>query len=170
MVSEVNAPGSGGGQASPKRCAETHTRGRLNAYRWPRRSGPTAGTAVRTAVTAFSRKDEVGGSSPPRPTAGPDQRKRWLNTGEGSSWCASRAAWQGTPAERFSHMDLCPESGRLGCGLRQRSWGIPGFATPVCWSRLAGSAPSAGVVTDAVAHERAQGRSRCPHRAAAGCG
>jgi hypothetical protein len=39
MVSGVNAPGIGGGQASPKRCAETHARGRLNAYRWPRMVG-----------------------------------------------------------------------------------------------------------------------------------
>ena len=35
MVSKVNAPGVGGGQTSPKRCAETHTRGRLNAYLRP---------------------------------------------------------------------------------------------------------------------------------------
>jgi hypothetical protein len=93
MVSEVNAPGIGGGPASPKRCAETHTRGRLNAYRWPRMVGRdlrTRRSAQRLPHSAD--KDEAGGSSPPRPTAGPDQRKRWLNTGEGSSWCASRAA------------------------------------------------------------------------------
>ena len=35
MVSKVNAPGVGGGQTSPKHCAETHTRGRLNAYLRP---------------------------------------------------------------------------------------------------------------------------------------
>ena len=168
MVSEVNAPGSGGGQASPSAVRERIPAGRLNAYLGPDGRERPAGTAVRTAVTAFSRKDEVGGSSPPRPTAGPDQRKRWLNTGEGSSWCASRAAWQGTPAERFSHMDLCPESGRLGCGLRQRSWGDPwGFAATACRLQLVGCAPSAGVVTDAVARVRAQGGSRCRSRAVA---
>jgi len=43
MVSEVNTPGLGGGQASPKRCAETDTRGRLNTYLWSRRSGATCG-------------------------------------------------------------------------------------------------------------------------------
>jgi hypothetical protein len=42
--------------------------------------------------------------------------------------------------------------------------------TRACWSRLGASAPSAGVVTDAVAREHARGRSRGRSRAAAWCG
>ena len=69
MVSAVNPPGTGGGQGSPKRRAETHTRGRLNAYRWPRMVGRdlrTRRSAQRLPHSAD--KDEAGGSSPPRPT------------------------------------------------------------------------------------------------------
>jgi hypothetical protein len=43
-------------------------------------------------------------------------------------------------------------------------------ATSAYWSRPAAFTPWAGVVTDAVAHRRAQGCSRCRRRAAAGCG
>jgi hypothetical protein len=47
---------------------------------------------------------------------------------------------------------------------------VASLSSPACWSRRAGSAPSAGVVTDAGARERAQDRSRCWSRAVAGCG
>src|SRR4029453_17591095 len=92
MVSEVNATRFRRWQSKPKCCAETHTRGRLNAYLDPdgRRDLRERRSAQRLPHSAD--KDEAGGTSPPRPAAGPEQRKRWLDTGEGSSWCASRAA------------------------------------------------------------------------------
>jgi hypothetical protein len=79
MVSEGNAPGLGGGQSSPKRCARTQTSGPVE--RIP--LAPTVGSDLRERRSAqrlphSADKDEAGGSSPPRPTAGPDQRKRWL--------------------------------------------------------------------------------------------
>ena len=67
--------------------------GRLNAYLWPRRSGATSGNGGPHSGSRIQPiRMRPKGSSPPRPTAGPEQRKCWLNTGEGSSWCTSRAA------------------------------------------------------------------------------
>jgi hypothetical protein len=44
MVSEVNAPGLGGGPSKPQAlCRERIPVCRLNAYLWPRRSGATCG-------------------------------------------------------------------------------------------------------------------------------
>jgi hypothetical protein len=62
MVSAVNAPGSGGGQSRPKRCAE-------NAYQWPVERiplAPTVGSDLRKRRSAHSGyrhlagKDEAG--------------------------------------------------------------------------------------------------------------
>jgi hypothetical protein len=171
MVSEGNAPGLGGGQSSPKRCARTQTSGPVE--RIP--LAPTVGSDLRERRSAqrlphSADKDEAKGSSPPRPTAGPDQRKRWLTPARARRCAHHGPHVQGFRAERFSHMDVCPESGRLGCGLRQRPWGDPpGFAATACRLQLAGYAPAAGVVTDAVARVRAQGGSRCRSRAVAWC-
>src|SRR4029450_10055300 len=114
-------------------------------------------------------RDEAGGSSPPRPTAGPDQRKRWLSTGEGRRGAHHGPHVQGTPAERFSHMDVCPESGRLRLPAPPALWGDPGLRCHGMPVTAGGYAPAAGVVTDAVAHEPTRGWSRCPRRAVAWC-
>ena len=79
MVSEVNAPGSGGCQASSSAVARTHTSGPVEHIPW----APTVGCDLgewRCAHSGYRHladKDEAGGSSPPRPTTGHDQRKRW---------------------------------------------------------------------------------------------
>jgi hypothetical protein len=93
MVSEVTAPGLKRWPIKPQALCRERIPGPVECI--PLAS--TVGSDLRERPSAqrlphSADKDEAGGSSPPRPTAGPDQRKRWLNTGEGSSWCASRAA------------------------------------------------------------------------------
>ena len=75
MVSEVNAPGLGGGQANPSAVPRTHTSVPVE----PIPLASTVGSHRRERPSAqrlphSADKDEAGGSSPPRPTAGPDQR------------------------------------------------------------------------------------------------
>jgi hypothetical protein len=69
MVSGVNAPGSGGGQSRPKRCAE-------NAYQWTGwthafgpdgRERPAQRRSAHSGYRHLAEKDEAGGSSPPGP-------------------------------------------------------------------------------------------------------
>jgi hypothetical protein len=51
---------------------------RLSAYLWPLRSAVTWGKGgAHSGYRQLADKDEAGGSSPPRPTTGPNQRKRW---------------------------------------------------------------------------------------------
>jgi hypothetical protein len=51
---------------------------RLNAYLWPVRSSVTWGKGgPHSGYRHLADKDEVPGSSPGRPTTGPDQRKCW---------------------------------------------------------------------------------------------
>jgi hypothetical protein len=90
---------------------------RLNANLWPLRSDVTWGSGgPHSGYRHLADKDEAGGSSPPRPTSGSNQRKRWSSypePGWGGAWRIKNAYLVTVPGHRPD--GLSPHRQRRGC-------------------------------------------------------
>jgi hypothetical protein len=84
---------------------------RLNAYLWPLRSTATwENGGPHSGYRHLADKDEAGGSSPPRPTPGPNQRKRQSALPE--------SAGRGVGRIKNAYLVTVPRHGRVAPRLR----------------------------------------------------